>query len=65
MNPSPTLYERLRQRGDRRLLFRVEQPPLLEDWLRYWNDSDTDLVDLRNFGHWLNRARPLREQRQP
>jgi hypothetical protein len=30
-----------------------DEPPQLEDWLRYWNDEDTDLGNLRNFEHWL------------
>ena len=33
------------------------EPPTLEEWLRYWNDDDTDLGNLRNFEHWLTRAR--------
>ena len=33
-------------------------PPSLEEWLRYWNDDDTDLGNLRNLEHWLERARP-------
>jgi hypothetical protein len=32
-------------------------PPALEDWLRYWNDEDTDLGNLRNIEHWLTEAR--------
>jgi hypothetical protein len=34
-----------------------EEPPLLEDWLRFWNDEDTDLGNLRNFEHWMTRVR--------
>jgi hypothetical protein len=33
-------------------------PPRIEDWLRFWNDEDTDLGNLRNFEHWLGRSRP-------
>jgi hypothetical protein len=33
-------------------------PPPLEDWLRYWNDGDTDIGNLRNLEHWLTRPRP-------
>lgn len=32
------------------------EPPRLEDWLRYWDDGDTDLGNLRNYEHWLSRA---------
>jgi hypothetical protein len=32
-------------------------PPQLEDWLRYWNDGDTDIGNLRNLEHWLTRPR--------
>lgn len=35
----------------------AEPAPQLEDWLRYWNDGDTDLGNLRNFEHWLSRSR--------
>lgn len=31
--------------------------PQLEDWLRYWDDGDTDLGNLRNLDHWLTRSR--------
>jgi hypothetical protein len=65
MDPLTTLYERLRRRGDSSLPECVEQPPLLEDWLRYWNDSASDLANLHNFEHWLTRARPMPEHRQP
>ena len=54
MDPLTTLYQRLRQRGS--VPACVEQPPLLEDWLRYWNDNDTELGNLRNFEHWLSRS---------
>jgi hypothetical protein len=51
MDPLTNLYERLRQ-SDRTGLM-PQEPPRLEDWLRYWNDEDTDLGNLRNFEHWL------------
>jgi hypothetical protein len=35
----------------------AEPAPHLEDWLRYWNDDDTDLGNLRNLEHWLSRSR--------
>lgn len=61
MDPLTTLYQRLRQRPGNSIPACVEQPPLLEDWLRYWNDDATDLANLRNFEHWLSRTRPARE----
>ena len=59
MDPLTNLYDRLRQRAaavgsDASL---PEEPPLLQDWLRFWNDEDTDLGNLRNFEHWMARAK--------
>ena len=51
MDPLTNLYERLRQTHAHANL--LNEPPALEDWLRYWNDEDTDLGNLRNFEHWL------------
>ncbi len=62
MNPLTTLYERLRQRGAGSVPPCIEQPPLLADWLRYWNEGDTELGNLHNFGHWLSRSRAVRAQ---
>lgn len=61
MDPLTSLYDRLRQQasspaGQNRVW--PDEPPRLEDWLRYWNDEDTDLGNLRNFEHWISRARP-------
>ena len=64
MDPLTTLYERLRQRAGQSPDC-IEQPPLLEDWLRYWNDEATNLGNLRNFEHWLSRSPTLRGLRQP
>lgn len=64
MDPLTTLYERLRQRGNGSALGCIDQPPLLEDWLRYWNDADTEIGNLRNFEHWLSRSSEVRGQRQ-
>ena len=33
------------------------EPPMLEDWLRFWNDDDSDLGNLRNLEHWLQKGR--------
>lgn len=59
MDPMTSLYERLRQRAAaaNQAPAWPDTPPLLEDWLRYWNDDDTDLGNLRNFEHWMARAR--------
>jgi hypothetical protein len=53
MDPLTTLYERLRDAAENRVHVTDEH---LEDWLRYWNDEDTDLGNLRNFEHWLSRS---------
>ena len=62
MDPLTHLYERLRQSGDDESCHSranvPNEPPALEDWLRYWNDEDTDLGNLRNFEHWLSVGRP-------
>lgn len=66
MDPLTNLYDRLRQQPGRLpgdpSAGRAwpDEPPLLEDWLRFWNDDDTDLGNLRNFAHWMSRARPDR-----
>lgn len=61
MDPLTNLYDRLRQQpplaGHNGPVW-PDEPPLLEDWLRFWNDDDTDLGNLRNFEHWISRARP-------
>ena len=65
MDPLTNLYDRLRQRAAQTVppgATRIpaawpEEPPQLEDWLRFWNDEDTDLGNLRNFEHWMARVR--------
>ena len=57
MDPLSSLYERLRQLSSTPSDIPGD-PPTLEDWLHYWNDEDTDLVNLRNFEHWLARSQP-------
>jgi hypothetical protein len=56
MDPLTNLYDRLRAQADPATHW-PEEPPLLQDWLRFWNDEDTDLGNLRNFEHWMARAR--------
>ncbi len=58
MDPLTNLYDRLRQvaaANNNRTW--PEDPPCLQDWLRYWNDEDTNLGNLRNFEHWISRSR--------
>ena len=52
MDPLTQLYERLRTpvSGAR---YRPE-PAIVEAWLEYWSDDDTDLGNLRTFEHWLS-----------
>lgn len=59
MDPLTNLYDRLRQQATtgKQPATWPEEPPLLQDWLRFWNDEDTDLGNLRNFEHWMSRAR--------
>lgn len=71
MDPLTNLYDRLRHRAafvadasaaaGRRAW--QDEPPQLQDWLRFWSDGDTDLGNLRNFQHWIARARPERRSR--
>jgi hypothetical protein len=56
MDPLTNLYDRLREQTGTGGSW-PEEPPLLQDWLRFWNDEDTDLGNLRNFEHWISRAR--------
>ncbi len=63
MDPLTNLYDRLRQlaAASANTGSWPEEPPLLQDWLRFWNDDDTDLGNLRNFEHWM--AQPRQERR--
>lgn len=56
MDPLTTLYDRLRQRAGSGAAV-PDEPPKLHEWLRFWNDEDTDLCNLRNFEHWISRSR--------
>lgn len=51
MDPLTNLYERLCEANGAMKM--PAEPPQLEDWLRYWNDEDSDLGNLRNIEHWL------------
>ena len=50
MDPLTNLYDRLRERAGGATAW-PEEPHLLQDWLRFWNDEDTDIGNLRNFEH--------------
>ena len=54
MDPLTQLYERLRAQVPAGVV--PEEPPSFEEWLKYWNDDQSDLVNLRTFEHWLSRA---------
>jgi hypothetical protein len=67
MDPLTNLYAQLRRQRASGQAW-PEEPPRLEDWLRYWNDEDTDLGNLRNFEHWLSCSAPgvePRKERRP
>lgn len=53
------LSNRLRELAERQVPASTVQfqPPSLEDWLRYWNDEDSELGNLRNLQYWLDRRR--------
>lgn len=61
MDPLTSLYSRMREVGSAANSGWPQEPPSLEDWLRYWNDDDTELGNLRNFEHWLSRCKPRRD----
>jgi hypothetical protein len=55
MDPLTQLYERLRTQvcGART----QPEPAVIEAWLEYWNDDDSDLGNLRTFEHWLSQKK--------
>ena len=58
MDPLTNLYDRLRSKAAAgNAPAWPEEPPHLQDWLRFWNDEDTDLGNLRNFERWIARSR--------
>jgi len=53
-----SLSSRLRELSKQRPSGQPEfVPPPLEEWLRFWNDDDSDLGNLRNLEHWLQKSR--------
>ncbi|MFL6549408.1 MAG: hypothetical protein ACJ8OJ_11985 [Povalibacter sp.] len=64
MDPLTNLYDRLRQQAtESKATVWPEEPPCLQDWLRFWNDEDTDIGNLRNFEHWMARSRLTQSSR--
>jgi hypothetical protein len=61
VDPLTNLYDRLRQQAGNGASAWPQDPPRLQDWLRFWNDEDTDLGNLRNFEHWMSRAKVAME----
>ena len=53
MDPLSQLYERLRAQVPRGHL--PPEPPSFDDWMKYWNDDESELGNLRSFEHWLSR----------
>ena len=61
MDALTNLYERLRAQAETGA--RVETPSY-DEWLKFWNDEDTEIGNLRNFQHWLARAVKTSERGQ-
>jgi len=55
MDPLTQLHERLRTQGPGGRI--PPEPAVIEAWLEYWNDDDSDLGNLRTFEHWLSQVR--------
>jgi hypothetical protein len=52
MDPLTQLYERLRATAPRAAL--PIEPPCFDEWLKCWNDDDSEMSNLRAFEHWLS-----------
>ncbi|PZN32512.1 MAG: hypothetical protein DIU71_07415 [Proteobacteria bacterium] len=61
MDPLTNLYERMRASAPPGTL--PPDPPPFHEWLRYWNDNETDPGNLRNFEYWLSRRIPVADGR--
>lgn len=57
MDPLTQLYQRLQTQVPGTSTRMPADPSLIEAWLEYWNDDDTDLGNLRAFEHWLSQVR--------
>jgi hypothetical protein len=55
MDPLTQLYERLRTQVPPSQL--PAEPPSFEEWMKFWNDEESELGNLRSFEHWLSRRR--------
>ncbi len=58
MDPLTQLYERLRATAPTAGF--PAEPPSLEEWMKYWDDEQSEYVNLRTFEHWLSRAASTR-----
>lgn len=52
MDPLTQLYERLRSQAPGLI---PSEPPSFDEWMKYWNDDDSEVGNLRTFEHWLSR----------
>jgi hypothetical protein len=59
MDPLTNLYAALLQQlsGEPDGATWPTEPPQLEAWMSYWDDSDSEFGNLQKFEHWLSRAR--------
>ncbi len=59
MNTLSNLSNRLREMAERQLPTDASRAevPTVEDWLRYWDDADSEPGNLRNYAYWLDRRR--------
>ncbi len=44
----------------RRLGAGTVDPPVLEQWLKFWDDSESDFGNLDNLEHWLKHSEAAR-----
>ena len=59
MDPLTQLYERLRATAPPSGF--PANPPSLDEWMKYWDDEQSEFVNLRTFEHWLSRAASARQ----
>jgi hypothetical protein len=55
--PIQSFFERLRERQPVPESNCLPAVPDVRQWLHYWNDEESFAGNLRNFEHWLQRAR--------
>lgn len=58
--PPRNFVERLRERETQAASGEhcLPSTPDVKQWLQYWNDEESLAGNVRNFEHWLQRARP-------